>query len=436
MDYTKEYSKLLKTILDELTLIKYNYVVSIELLLKKIKEIEFLYTAKNIIPKIEILKNSESHKIENLITEIYNIQFKEKKLGEYIEIFVKDGEVFVNDKSEEMLFNKLLFAYERYKFFKKAITNQQANFCRNLITNYETFYVSLIKLAYRKYPLNYLTNEKIILHELIQTDFEKEKIIDKLISNKCNGLTNNSTKIVDICEILTLDKDIFKYLNEDFEEIYYRRNCVTHSTSMLVSDDYKNHVSQGLQKKYIKENKLVFSHEYCLHAYEIIVKTIFHLFIVTLIKEDTTDDEIEVLTNIIFKNMFMENQWEICKIVYNILRQHKYIQSNANIDDYRINYILCLKKLDEKKEFAKQLSLFNTNNMNNRYKIAKLLLEEKYEEATKLLESTYSGRDILEGKFSCFDIQKWPIFSDFRKTNYFENFKQNHAVDFKFNNLD
>lgn len=365
-------------------------------------------------------------KKDGILKEMYSLTYNDKPLSEFIEISNEEKSLSIKEKSDANIILLMIKAVSKREFLNERIFINDSDYCRNLFTLYERFFVSLAKLTMKKFREEFLSKEQIDFALLKKVSFNEELIVDELIKARTYGLTRGGgSELIKVCETLNLDFNEFKNLRENFTEIFYRRHILTHGTMML-SEDYKKHVHANLQKRFTKNDRLDFSQEYFKFLYETIVMVLFQLFIKSLYRKDITDDEIHLIHNTVFRIFFSQNEWEISKLIYNFLRKLKISQDSEYPEMLTVNYLICLKRLNEKEEFNKQMKLFNVGSLKPKFKVAKLLLEEKFDKVNNLLLE-WCQDEGLEAN----EILSWPVFSDYIKTEAFEEFKKTNKEMFE-----
>jgi hypothetical protein len=426
--FNTEGVNLLGGTLSTLVAMRANYIVLkksiLEEQVKLHKDNATLFQFDKLILRLE----KEEQNRDEILKSIYELSFNDKQLKDLIEISdITDKGFTIKKKCDVDVYSKMRSVLALRKFLEEREFINNADFCKNFFTLYETFFVSLAKLTMCKFSNDFLGNEQIDYAMLKKVSFNEEAVIKELVDSKTHGLTRNGgSELIKVCEVLNIKYDEFKHIRESFTEIFYRRHILTHGRGG-VSAEYKKHVSKPLQKEYTKDDKLIFPPEYQKFLYETILMVIFQLFITSLYRGDVTDDNIEAIEVIAFEMFLSQNEWAISKLIYNYLRKLKFSTESQYPDVFKINYFLCLKKLNEKEELEKQLKTFNVGGSSVKFKIAKYLLQDKYNEVNKLLQDCYEAP---QDGITANAILNWPLFSDYLKSEQFTEFKRTHAADF------
>ena len=425
---------LLDETLNSLFLMERNFLLLESSLLDKVESILDRRDGFEIIGEIYSLSSaSNDGEKREIIKKLENLTYKGTALTELLEFIEKNGSIIIKEKTNQNIFKELRDNVKIFFTNNASMDLNVANYCKNLFTLYEIFYTKLYKINCYLYPHKFLHTCEISIKELENLNFDRQKIIENIVENAGEELTSGSTKLSDVCEKFQINKNLFSDINDQFDEIYYRRNILTHGEGK-VSKDYEKHVSQKLKKRYIKNGKLDFPKDYENTIYETIVLVIFKLFMATIYREETsvTNDDISFIEAIIFKVFYQTEKWNISKILYGYLRKVRFSENCGYKEIFDVNYMCCLKALGEKDELKQHLSRFNVQNLSPIYKVAKSLISDNYTNINDQIESIYIGINKEKSDYICAkDIMEWPLFRDYLKTDEFAKFKESHNDDFK-----
>lgn len=410
---------------------KYNYELLDRKLNEKIKEV----VGKKDLVDLDLLikeavfapKENRSDKLE----ELYKTIIDGKKLSDLIKIEVADDYyIRIKNLTDINLLKDNRKMITDIKFYKKNIFINNASHTKSLFTLYETSFVKLMKLSIEKYPDAFLKDEHITYDTLENLKFDKSKVIENFIENKTNCITKESTHLKKVCQELNINYEDFKGILKDFNEIFYRRHILTHDNGEL-SQEYLDKVDNKFKKLYTKDNMLSFTNDYIEFATNTILKVIFQLFILSIYREEISEEEIYDLEKVIFEDFFKKENWELSKHIYNSLRKKKFDEDLAYNEVFFVNYMCCLKNLGEEKELKKQLKKFDVGSRTHNYKVVKLLLQGEFDKVNNMLERCYSHSKEEDGKISSNQIEEWPVFMGYRDTKFFNEFKGKYKEDFK-----
>lgn len=213
-----------------------------------------------------------------------------------------------------------------------------------------------------------------------------------------------------------------KYIQDEFEEIYYRRNLFIHNNGN-VNSIYLSNVKDKFTKDIKVDQRLATDDIYLRHAINMLYKIVCTLFYETQVEYNAKYDKwIEGLGNIAF-DLLNNKNYEVAEQIYLSLSNCKHFCFKDKAM-FKINYINSLKQLSKMKEVEKELESFDVTIATTDFKIAKLCLEDNNEEVYNLLQETYPT------SYSADQIRDWPIFINFRETEFYQQFVQEHQTDF------
>lgn len=413
--------------------LKETYIKTNKMLEKELEDFKLKYG--EIIPISILLKDIVEEKDDTLlrekVEEFYTYSYNGKNFSDICEISIDDkGFCSVNLKDEK-LFQDNLYIYQMQIKKHDCIFLNNSNFVKNLFTLYENFGYKIKRLKIKLYPQKYLTKETISFSELDKIGFDKNETIYHFINELTKDFTKNSD-LKSYCEKLNVEFERFRDEKEFFNEIYYRRNILTHGDGHL-SNDYKNKVSKKLKEKYTRDDRLIFNDEYIHNCYETIMKVSLKLFFVAIQEYDVANGELlKSIADLIFGSFLYVGEWSICKDIYNYLRNLHEIDKYDLKDLFRVNYMICLKQLNETKELNNQLKSYSTVNKAMRFKIAKKLIANDYQNINEEIEKCYTldNKDEDKEKITPWAILTWPLFMEYRQTEYFKKFVEKHKEEF------
>lgn len=376
-----------------------------------------------------IVKEKDNELLKQKVKEFYTHKYRDKNFSEICEINIDDGGFCNVNLKDEKLFRENLYAYQTQVKLHDCIFLNDSNFVKNLFTLYESFGYKIMRLKIKLYPKDYLTSQTISFSELEKINFDKNETTYYFIDDLTKDFTKRS-ELKCYCDQLKVDINRFKDEKDFFNEIYFRRNILTHGDGRL-SHDYKNKVSKKLQEKYTKDDRLIFNDEYIHLCYETIMKVSLKLFFIAIQEHDVANGELlKSISNLIFSSFLYVGEWSICKDIYNYLRNLHEIDRYDLKDLFRVNYMICLKQLGDHDELSKQLKSYSTANKAMKFKIAKKLIENDYQNINDEIEKCYTldSKDI--DKINPWAILTWPLFIEYRQTEYFREFVERHKKEF------
>lgn len=341
-------------------------------------------------------------------------------------ITVKDvAKLTLNENS--VITYSLNSGYEKFdpiKARRKAyyINNQENIFVRSILSNliiiYEQFFSSLYQTLVLSEPEKYFEDKQIPICDLLNNDLNKvlTNIVDKEIENNMF----DSLKTLDrIKEKSKIDIDRFIPIRHQFEELYHRRNAYVH-TEGNVNDVYLKKVNATFTQNIKIGDRLVCDEIYLENAIQTIYKVISSLHFELLRAQNVEQDNYTPLSELGFEAL-QNHQYQLAEYIYGILRKERDFEYSHKAV-YEINYINSLKL--QNKNIDELINKFDVSIATDDYKIAKECLLDNYESVYNLLVETYPKT------FSAPMIREWPIFINFRKSEFYTKFIEEHKEDF------
>lgn len=307
---------------------------------------------------------------------------------------------------------RMMYAEQRKMFSQSVLSN--------LIIIFESYLAEIYELLVVFNHKQYLENKQMYVSEIF--NLELHEIIHNVIRNEVEQNMYDSLKTLDkIKEKSGFDIDRYAKIRKQFEEIYYRRNIYVHNNG-IVNEIYLSKVDKRYCSKVEVNQYLSCDDDYLLNAIGLVKKVIcsmyYELLNCEICKEQNT---FNALSDVGFETL-CQKDYSIAEHIYNMLSRHKgfeYIDRAV----YQINYINALKQ--QGRNIEKLLNEFDVSIATDTFKIAKFCLQEKFEDAYKLLLRSYPE------SFDAISLREWPLFINFRNTEYYKKFKDEHIDDFK-----
>ena len=303
------------------------------------------------------------------------------------------------------------------------IYNQQDIFVRAILSNIIIIFEKFLSIQYRILvvcePKKYFENKTINISDI----FEKNigEILDKEIDNEVNANMFDSIKALDrMFEKSSINLDRYIKIRKEFEEIYYRRNLFVHCDG-FVNEIYLSKVDSKYTKNVKQNQKLVCDDIYLENAILVLKKIISSLHCEMLHCFNASQEEYDTISDYGFEAL-KNSQYSLAEYVYCILRREKSFEFNYKIM-YELNYINSLKQ--QGKDIQSLTDKLDVTIAEMRYKIAKECLLNNHETTYNLLVESYPK------SFCAIMVREWPIFVDFRKTDYYTRFVGEHQEDFE-----
>lgn len=270
-------------------------------------------------------------------------------------------------------------------------------------------------------PRKYFEDQKIE----ISTIFNKNvsDIVGECVKKEVESNMFDSINTLEL--ILQKEKiNINRYINiqDEFEEIYFRRNLYIHNNG-IVNNIYLSNVKEKYKKECGIGEKLITDDIYLRNAINMLYKIVCTIFFeVQQMFNPQYDKWNECLSNIAF-DLLQDKNYVVAEQVYFIMSSCKSFCFRDKAM-YRINYINALKQQGKTDIVQKEIDELDVSIAKDEYKIAKLCLEDRNEEVYEELSRNYPT------PFSAELIRDWPLFINFRETEYYTKFVNEHREDF------
>ena len=201
-----------------------------------------------------------------------------------------------------------------------------------------------------------------------------------------------------------------------YRELDLRRNLIVHNEGR-VNQKYLS----ALPKKYTTPQDgsyLRCDDIYVVKSIESLIKFAYLLYYLI------TDGEEALcfLESIAFEFLSSE-KWDISLFAYDLLLS---IPALKNLDKtiYQINRLIAKKHINGLDQTKEEIEQVDVSGMENRYTIAKKLLLEEHIEVNKLLKIDYPE------SFDFHMIQTWPIFKEYRDSDEYKEFINEHQTEY------
>lgn len=363
------------------------------------------------------------------VDEIYNISLDNQiQIKDVVEIIISENDYIdgILNKISINFLNRNTYKYcnpnearQKKEIFlsQKRLLSQSV--LSSIVVIFEAYLSEIYELLIISNHESYLNDKQVNVNQIFNKSINE--IINTIVKHEVEQKMYDSLATLDLIKDKSgLDIDRHCQIRKLFEEIYYRRNIYVHNKG-IVNDIYLSKVN----KEYCKEIKIGeyanCSEEYlnkAIRILKIVIATIYYELLRTSICED--EELYHELSNVGFEAL-CEGEYDIAEHIYNMLRKHKEFEFKDKAI-YQVNYINALKQ--QGKSYEKELKEFDVSIATDNFKIAKMCLEDKFEDAYNLLIISYPI------SFNAVSIREWPLFIDFRKTEYYEKFKEEHISDF------
>ena len=375
--------------------------------------------------------NAKNEEDKNLKIEEINKKtlFADKTVKDVCEIFPVDGDIDtlkyrIKDKYRDIINPvKAKKTLNIKKQYEKILISSVLS---NIIIIFEKYLSNIYHILIIRNPKKYLQNQTIKLAEIF--DQNVKEVFDEKIQQEIDSKMFDSLKAIDILtkeENIIIDKT--EPILKDFQEIHYRRNSYVHSEGKAVKRYLKN-VDQKF-KENIKENDFLYCDEkYINNSINLLIKIIFSFTLGMLTKSKINEDNLTKISNYFFERL-SSKEYELAKFGYLSLYNLKEVEMKDKTM-FLINYLNALKQLKKTDEFNEKIKKLDVSMATDDFKIAKECLLDNNKKVFELLKDTYPK------SFDAVCIREWPIFINFRKTEFYQEFVNLHKLDFETQQLE
>lgn len=289
----------------------------------------------------------------------------------------------------------------------------------HIIVIFENFIGDVVRILIKKDPLKYLGNQQIMVSDVIQKG--DVAITEKIEQTVDSCLRCSIDLLSEISKKETIDIDRHEKITVPFTEVYYRRNAYIH-TDGHANKDYLLKVDKKYTKNIQIGDELLCDRDYLDDSICILMKIIFSIIFELLRKEKAQAKELKYITDYYFIRLLNQN-YNLTKYIYKVLSQYNELEFSDKMN-YKINYLNSCKQLGETDFVKGELKKLDVSAMQDKYKIAKLCLANATKEIYSSLVNTYPN------SFNALEIRDWPIFINFRESDEYKQFRNEHLDDF------
>ena len=318
---------------------------------------------------------------------------------------------FVDPKNARREYNKV----EQYENILVSST------LSNVIIIFERYLASVYESLILINPKKYFENQKIEIANIFNKnvrDIVVECVKKEVESNMFDSL--KALELISQKERLNINR--YRNILDEFEEIYYRRNLYIHNNG-VVNNLYLSNIKDKFRKDIKVKQKLVTDEIYLRNAINMLYKIVCTLFYeVQLAYNPKYEKWHNSLGNIGF-DLLQNRNYDVAEQIYFILSSYKQLCFRDKAM-YRINYINAVKQQGKTEIVKKELSELDVSIATDDYKIAKLCLEDKNAEVYEEISKNYPE------PFTADLIRDWPLFINFRESEYYTLFVKEHQEDF------
>lgn len=316
--------------------------------------------------------------------------------------------------------NKLTKSVRELNIANRAFKRSQVVL---VVSFFDNFILNLFRLIYRKN--SGIINSKMISYEELLSLKTKKDILHKIADKEIYSLMkeksrsdwikildekegmnffDNNKEIIDQFLLLSEKRNIFAHYGDRINEEYLKK-C------RIIDCSYAKNLKVGDALNVGSED----FYKYC----EIILELAFKLSFSVLNNEFNKETEkvsIENYYNKYFGYDYLEkHQWGLAKNIFKYLLSfnEKPTQKDELRMIFLINYCICLKKLNQKRELFKILNDLEKHDFKKIgliYRLACYMLREKYDESVELIKK------MNKSALKIHQLKELVIFEDFRKS--------------------
>lgn len=291
----------------------------------------------------------------------------------------------------------------------------------SVVSKFDEFIIDVLKTSYRQNS-GWLKNpdKKISYKELLEItslDSLKDEIIAKEVDCLMRDSHFTQVTFLDGKLKLGIEKSFPSW--KDFLEITERRNLFVH-TGGTVSAQYIENCAKweiSLDKKIKEGEHLSASDDYIKNTidcfYELSVRVaqaaVRRMFPESLVEVDAAMNNRSV-------DLLIEERWSLADRIFTFALSIP--DDMASGGEMKYYYLInrCIARKFSGKEFTEDLHSIDWSPFHPKYHFAVAVLEDRFEDAEKLMRSQAVKDEIMEEHF-----MEWPLFRDFRKTEAFQN---------------
>ena len=387
----------------------------------KAKKEKFKY-AFLISEKLDTLFKIEREKRDSAINDILEFEIcSGKKIGDVI-----DSIDIAENNNIVYSLNYSIKNIEKFDANVAKSAKNEANYLlktaksstlSNAIVIFEQFLSYVYSALIYEHKDKYFENKNIQIKNLL--DKSIDEILDEEISKIVECDMYDSFLLLN--KIFEKEKISSNYainvLNE-FKEAYFRRNMYIHNDG-YVNQQYLNKIENT---KYQLNDYLKCDDNYLKKLIVVLKELIVFVSISLINKIDPNQNAYSDILDYCFETLKKE-EYDFCEFVYRYNAQNKYLDNTHKMVS-QANLLICLKETKQKDKFDEEINLFDVTGSDSDFLIAKKILEEKFEEATNLILDNYevgtTSRKILS----------WPLFKNYRETEFFKKLTEMKSDDF------
>lgn len=371
---------------------------------------------------------------DTLPIQLLLLEFKHKQLIEKLEKIStqtegedEDGKKYTSYKVSSDNIEEFPKIHKHLNRTDIAIKIIPRNFIVSIISQYDAFLGDLMRTLYEINPNIIRSSEKEINAEDLFTyetiDELKNHIIDKEVDTLLREGHYEQLLILEKKISIVADKKFTLTTNlpvlSSFIELTQRRNLFVHTNGSAT----KQYLEISKKWKFETEcdslnQELIANPEYCQKAYSILYEMSVKLTHVLWRKFVPLErKEADEHLNQIIYDLLIDNKYELAIEFANFFTD---VIKKFSSEQYRkfviVNKAIAYKMLNKEKE-CKQVIKGEDWSIGNEFKLAKLILEDKFVEAKELMMKIGDNDEVVNKNA----YENWPLFEKFRLTEEFKS---------------
>lgn len=350
-------------------------------------------------------------------------KFRKKQLEDVIEDLNKGKTAFsITDEAERVLaFKNLSVTLRRADRLKASDVPAilETSLFLGLFSKYDAFSGDLLKAIYLKKPeLFNAIHRSVTISEILKfQSYEELKL--NVLHAEIEAFRRKSyvEQFEDLESSFGLKLKLFKNWSK-FVECGQRRNLLTHCDGVVTDQYLKICKQEGylFQSPVVTGEIIELTSQYFLDSCELLMEVALKLG--QTLWRKLFPDEIAMadhqLMNVILDSLRLE-RWTRAQVFGEFAMDLKKYSTDIDRKIHTVNYAIALKFGGRPSEAAQILSTEDWTASLNEFKLAEVVILEKYDDAAILMEKIGKSGELL----SEHSYHAWPLFRDFRGTDQF-----------------
>lgn len=288
----------------------------------------------------------------------------------------------------------------------------------SVLVRFENFLNEYFIWLINKYPDKYLSEKQIKYSELLK--FNYEDLRGELTKEAANSIMSQPLNdwLKTISHNHKISLEVISTQLKDFTEIYYRRNIVVHNNGKI-NRQYLAGIKADTNDYQLGQN-LITDQQYVLKAINTTMIIVYGILYASLkVNKEDKDEYLDFLFSAGFEHM-MEGEWDISYFIFALLIKEECKDTLTNVLS-QINFWISCKNKGEFEQIKAEIEATDYSAMDISVRMAKEILLENYETAVPLMD------EAITCKMPPDVVETWPLFIQFRKTEYYKAFKEKYA---------